>query len=245
MTMELPFENPLFWCLAIIGVLLTGISKSGFAGGAGVVAVPLLALVMPIPQSTALMLPLLLAMDVRTIGYYRKHVSFAQLKYIVPTGLMGVICGGLLMGYVSGPGLKRMLGIVSIVFALWQSLTPYLMQARGAGLFWSLLSGITSTLIHAGGPPINIYLIGKNLDMQTWLATASIYFGILNLAKIVPYSMLNQWNYQLLTGSLLLLPVALAGVKLGHWIQGRMPEHTFSKVCRFLLLLSGVLLVTQ
>ena len=34
-----------FWLLAVVGVFLTGISKSGFAGGAGVVAVPLLALV--------------------------------------------------------------------------------------------------------------------------------------------------------------------------------------------------------
>ncbi len=245
MTMELPFENPLFWGLAIIGVLLTGISKSGFAGGAGVVAVPLLALVMPIPQSTALMLPLLLVMDIRTIGYYRKFVSFSHLKVIVPAGLVGVVCGGLLMGTVSESGLKLVLGILSIVFALWQSLTPYLMQLRGAGLFWSLLSGMTSTLIHAGGPPINIYLIGRNLDMQTWLATASIYFGILNLAKIIPYSLLDQWNPQLLTGSLLLMPVALVGVKLGHWIQGRLPEHAFAKACRLLLLLSGVLLVAR
>jgi len=240
--MGLPFENPLFWCLAAIGVLLTGISKSGFAGGAGVLAVPLLALVIPIPQATALVLPLLLAMDIRTTGYYRKNVSIAQLKNIVPAGLAGVICGGLLMGYVSETGLRLVLGILSIVFALWHSLTPHLMQLRGAGLFWSLLSGITSTLIHAGGPPINIYLIGRNLDMQTWLATASIYFGILNLAKVVPYTMLNQWNSQLFVGSLLLLPVALTGVKLGHWIQGRLPEHLFARACRILLLLSGVLL---
>jgi len=32
----------LFWLIAITGVILTGISKSGFAGGAGVVAVPLM-----------------------------------------------------------------------------------------------------------------------------------------------------------------------------------------------------------
>lgn len=241
----MPSNDPLFWCLAVCGVLLTGISKSGFAGGAGVVAVPLLALIMPIPQATTLMLPLLLVMDVRTIGYYRKHVSFLQLKIILPAGVMGVVCGGLLMGYVPERGLKIALGVLSILFSIWQALMPYLVRIRGAAVFWSVLSGITSTLIHAGGPPINIYLIGKQLDMQTWLATAGMYFGVLNMAKIIPYAILNQWNGEVLTGSLLLLPVALLGVKSGHWIQGRIPEHVFAKVSRILLFFSGVLLLVR
>ena len=241
----MPFDDPLFWCLATVGVLLTGISKSGFAGGAGVVAVPLLALIVSIPLAVMLMLPLLLLMDVRTISYYRCHVSFLQLKIILPAGLIGVICGGLLMGYVSEHGLKMMLGGLSILFSVWQALTPHLVRVRGAALFWSLLSGITSTLIHAGGPPINIYLIGKQLDMQLWLATASVYFGMLNLAKIIPYSLLGQWNSSLLFNSLVLLPVALLGVRVGHWIQGRLPEHVFAKACRVLLFVSGVLLIVR
>ncbi len=52
-------DSPIFWLLAFAGVVLTGISKSGFAGGAGVVAVPLLALVLPVERAAALMLPLL------------------------------------------------------------------------------------------------------------------------------------------------------------------------------------------
>ena len=76
--------DPIFWLLAIIGVIFTGISKSGLAGGAGVVAVPLLALVISVPEAAALMLPLLLIMDVRTISMYRQAIkSYRSIATIV------------------------------------------------------------------------------------------------------------------------------------------------------------------
>ena len=63
----------IFMIVAIIGILITGISKSGFAGGSGVVAVPLLALLIPISHAVIIVLPLLIIMDIKTIHYYYKN----------------------------------------------------------------------------------------------------------------------------------------------------------------------------
>ena len=52
-----------FYAVAVPAVLLMGLSKSGFLGGFGSLAVPLMALVVPVPQAAAIMLPLLLVMD--------------------------------------------------------------------------------------------------------------------------------------------------------------------------------------
>ena len=49
-------------------VVLTGISKSGFAGALGVFAVPLLLLVMPAVDAIALMLPILIVADVLSLN---------------------------------------------------------------------------------------------------------------------------------------------------------------------------------
>ena len=243
--MTLPLEHPLFWLLAIVGVVLTGISKSGFAGGAGVVAVPMLALVISVPQATALMLPLLLVMDVRTIQYYRQHMSRSELKAIIPGAIVGITAGGLLMGSIADAVLQAVLGVVSMVFASWQSITPYFNRMRGAGLLWSSISGLTSTLIHAGGPPINIYLVGRQLPKLTWLATAGVFFGVMNVIKIIPYAWLGQWHRELLLVSLALVPAAWLGIKLGHLIQHRISEASFSRICRVLLLLSGLMLLAK
>lgn len=243
--METLIVSPLFWLLAIAGVILTGISKSGFAGGAGVVAVPLLALVMPVPLAVFLMLPLLLAMDIRTIQYYWRHANWPQLKAIVPAAIAGIAVGGLLLGELPEDGLKLLLGVLSIVFALWRRLAPLLGSMKGAAWLWGGISGLTSTLIHAGGPPINIYLLAKQLPKLSWLATAGIFFGIMNAVKVFPYLLTGDWTADTFYLSLLLFPVALAGVWLGRWIQGEISENQFALCCRALLLGSGVLLIGQ
>ncbi len=59
----LPFvTDPWFYAVAVPAVLLTGLSKSGFAAGLGSLATPLMALTLPAPQAAAIMLALLLAM---------------------------------------------------------------------------------------------------------------------------------------------------------------------------------------
>lgn len=236
---------PGFWMLAIVGVIMTGISKSGFAGGAGVVAVPLLALVMPLPQAAALMLPLLLLMDMQAIRYYRHHLAVEELRGIVPAAIVGIALGGLCMGLLPDKLLQLSLAVVSILFALWQQLAPKLAAFHGAAWLWGGLSGLTSTLLHAGGPPINIYLMGRQLPKQQWLATAAVFFGVMNLIKVVPYALVGEWTGQLLLLSLSLVPVAWFGIWLGRVIQLNVSETNFMRVCRGLLLASGTLLLVK
>lgn len=239
------FSSIIFWVLATIGVILTGISKSGFAGGAGVVAVPILALIMPIPQAAALMLPLLILMDIKAIHIYRKHMDIAALKAIIPAALIGILLGSLLLTYTPGYILQLTLGVISIVFASWQSLTPIFGRMKGAGILWGMVSGVTSTLIHAGGPPINIYLISKGLPKLTWLATSAIFFGVMNLIKVVPYTLTGQWHLELFWLALILMPVAYLGIWLGHKIQHTFSEAHFMKICRILLFVSGIILLAK
>jgi len=237
--------SPLFWGLAIVGVLLTGISKSGFAGGAGVIAVPLLSLVIPVPIAAALMLPLLIVMDAKSMRYYWRSVLWQELKTIVPAALVGIIAGGFLLGEMPGSFLQLVLGLFCIVFALWKKLTPLLGRLPQAGLIWGAVSGLTSTLLHSGGPPINIYLATRQLPKRNWLATAAVFFAIMNLIKIIPYGLTGQWQSDLSVSSLLvidivLLPVSLIGVWLGYRLHTKISEANFMSACKGLLFLSGL-----
>ena len=55
--------DPVFYAVAVPAVILMGISKSGFGAGFGALAVPLMALVVPVPQAAAILLPVLLLID--------------------------------------------------------------------------------------------------------------------------------------------------------------------------------------
>ncbi|WP_226668406.1 sulfite exporter TauE/SafE family protein [Microbulbifer aggregans] len=243
--MELLSSSPLFWGLAIVGVLLSGISKSGFAGGAGVVAVPLLALVIPVERAVALMLPILLVMDLRTITYYWQHRDPAELRRLLPAAIVGIALGGWLLNWVSPVILTLSLGLLCLLFAFWQKLAPLAARLPGSAWLWGATSGVTSTLIHAGGPPLNMYLIGRGLPKLTWLATAGLVFGVMNLIKLVPYTLVGLWSRELLVTALVLSPVAYFGVYLGHRVQHHLSEKLFLLTCRSLLACSGVALVVK
>jgi uncharacterized membrane protein YfcA len=242
----IPMQDPLFWLLAIVGVIMTGISKSGFAGGAGVVAVPLLALVMPIPLAAALMLPLLLVMDAKTVALYKDSLS--DLKSMIPmciAALIGIAVAGTAMASLSTDVLQIALAILCIAFASWDNLAPLLARMPGAAFVWGGLSGITSTLLHAGGPPVSIYFLSKKLEKKQWLAQASVFFALMNVTKIIPYTLHDSWTKDVLIAGLILFPFALIGVKLGSKLQQHISQKNFVKICRGLLAVSGIILVIK
>lgn len=235
--------EPLFWLLAVTGVVITGISKSGFAGGAGVVAVPLLSLVMPVTAAAALMLPLLLVMDARTVALYRRAIAWRQLTSITTAAIVGIAIAGSALASLPGEVLQLILACFSLLFAAWQRLMPLLGRLPGAAWLWGCVSGISSTLLHAGGPPITIYFLASGIEKRVWLAQASVFFAVMNVIKIVPYTLNGQWQPSLFWLDLALIPAALLGVRLGYRLQSRLAEKDFMLICRVLLGLAGVLLL--
>ena len=234
-----------FWSIACFAVLLTGISKSGFGGAGGGLAVALLALVMPVQQAAALMLPILIAMDAKTVHYYYRYLQRGELKGLLPAALVGIVIGSATLGLVPDVLLYWLLGILCLLFALWQNIAHRLGQGFTSAGLWGMLSGFTSTLIHAGGPPLNIYLLTRQLAKHHWLATAGIFFAVINVTKIIPYTLLGQWQKTLLLQAVLLLPIAWIGVWLGHQLQKCISQNTFLFMCRWLLLASGLLLIAK
>lgn len=244
------FTDPLVILLAIVGVFLTGISKSGFAGGAGVIAVPLLALVIPPTVAVVLVLPLLLLMDAQTITYHRRNLAFAELRLLTPTALLGVVIGSFALGKLNDSVLQFIVGAVSLAFALMQ-LSP-LSGTKSTeppqpflGGLMGLIAGITSSLVHAGGPPLNIYLARRQLPRALWISTAAVFFASINLSKVFSYAWVGLWRLDGLLVSLLLVPVAILGVFAGHQIQQRISEQQFVKIIMIALGCSGTILIIK
>lgn len=90
--------DPWFYAAAVPAVLLTGLSKSGFASGFGALATPLLALAVPVPQAAAIMLPLLLVMDATGLQRLWRERDPALLRLLLPAGLVGTLVGAVLFG---------------------------------------------------------------------------------------------------------------------------------------------------
>ncbi len=241
--------DPLFYALAIPAVLLTAIGKGGFAGSAGGVAVPAMAVVLPVPQAAAISLILLCAMDLSGLKAWWGQWDKREMRVIVPGGIVGVGLGALLLGSLSPRMVAGLLGIITLGFVayrLWSTrrgLPPPAPHSVVKGAICSAASGITSTLAHAGAPPLQIYMLPRRLPRATFAATNVVFFGVINYVKLVPYGMLGLFDWTNLLTSLVLLPLCPIGVHLGIWMQKRISEALFYRIVVWALLASGFKLV--
>ena len=240
--------DPLFYAAAIPAILLMGISKGGFGSGAGLFATPLMALTVPIPQAAAIMLPILIAMDAAGLWAYRGRYSRENLKLIIAGGIIGIALGALTFRYFSEAWIRLILGAMSLAFVAQRYLVRDVRaqaapRSTARGLFWSAASGVTSTIAHAGGPPLSIYLLPQKLEKSQLVGTTVIFFAVVNAVKLVPYTWLGLFDARNVTTSLVLVPLAPVGIWLGVKIMHRLAQETFYRVCYSLLAVVGVKLL--
>ena len=238
--------DPLFYLLAIPATLIVGISKGGFGGGLGLIAVPMISLSVSPTVAAAIMLPILCLMDIVGLIKFRGHIDKANLQVLIPAAMIGIILGALSFRYLNDAQIKLMIGTIALSFVAYQAFKPQL-KAQPAqplkGYFWGTLAGFTSFGVHAGGPPLNIYLLPQRLPKSTYAATTIVFFAAINFSKLIPYSLLDQFNEQVLLSALILTPFAPIGVILGAHLHEKINDRWFYRSCYFFLALAGVKLV--
>ena len=239
-----------FYLLAIPSLLVFGISKGGFGGGLGIIAVPIISTYTSPVQAAAIMLPVLCIMDIVGLVLYWNKLnkqSVLFLLLLVPSALVGVALGWLLINYLSSDIILLLLGILSIVFTLnyfftkkATKLLQILSSSKIVGGFWGIVSGITSTISHAGGPPISMYLLPLKLAPSAFVAITIYLFTFINYAKITPYYFLGIFTSESLWTSLVLSIVAPIGMLWGYWLQNKISIPLFYKVIHIILFFSGL-----
>jgi uncharacterized protein len=108
--------DPLFYVFAVPAVVVLGISKGGFSG-IGMVATPLLALVMPPLQAAAILLPIILLQDVLSCWIYRREWDAWNLKVMLPGAVVGVGAAWLFAAYVSDGAIRLVVGLIALGMA--------------------------------------------------------------------------------------------------------------------------------
>ena len=246
--MNLPLiTDPFFYAMAVPAVLLLGISKSGFGAGFGSLAVPLMALAVSVPQAAAILMPVLLVMDILGLAAYRRDFDRSLLKFIIPCGLVGTVVGTLLFKVLAVHVVAALVGVFTLVFLAQRLLFPPRPDSppppRWAGALLSATSGFTSFVAHAGGPPINAYVIPLRMQPVAFTATMAVFFFVINLSKWIPYAWLGLIDLRNMATSLVLLPLAPVGVFIGVKVARRIDPVLFYRLVYLGMFLTGVKLV--
>jgi uncharacterized membrane protein YfcA len=110
---------------------------------------------------------------------------------------------------------------------------------RWLGALLSTTSGFTSFIAHAGGPPINAYVVPLRMPPLRFTATMAFFFFFINLAKWLPYALLGLLDWQNFSTSLVLLPLAPLGVWLGVRIARHIQSALFYRLIYTGMALTG------
>ncbi|RVU81418.1 sulfite exporter TauE/SafE family protein [Leucothrix sargassi] len=235
--------DPFFYLMAIPAVLIVGISKGGFGGGLGVVAVPILTLAIDPVLAAAIMLPILCTMDLMAVKAFWKKWDSALLISLLPSAVVGILIGTFSFHLLNADAIKLLIGVLAIGFTLQHWLKkqpPETKPSKARGAFWSTISGFTSFVAHAGGPPITFYLLPLKLEKSVYQGTSVAFFTAINYIKLIPYFFLGQLSLGNMKTSLTLLPVAFIGVYLGIYLHKRMSQDLFFKLAYLFLFLTGL-----
>ncbi|MEO1238862.1 MAG: sulfite exporter TauE/SafE family protein [Pseudomonadota bacterium] len=232
-----------FACLAV-GVL--GIAKGGFGGVGTPAALPIMALGVEAELALGALLPLLIAIDAVSVSAHRKNADIKAVSFGLPAALFGIIAGAYLIAIISSDLTGGVIGALSILFAVI-GLTGYLPRIDGwpvwTNSIFAAVSGLTSTLAHAGGPPIHIYYLARGYDTARFVATSAMFMAGMNLIKVVPFIVVGALNTDALWLALALAPLAILSAALGVVVSRRISKRAFSVTVNTLMLLVGAKLI--
>lgn len=231
------------------GIFLIGFMKGAFGGGFAIAGIPLLALVMDPLEAGALLAPLLVAMDLAALRYWRPTTwSRPDLALLMPALLVGIGAGWLVLASLPRPLVTAGMGATTLVFAALWFRGGGAVVARppsvGAALLAGAASGLTTMVAHAGGPPVAMYLLRRGLPKAVYVGTTSALFSLGNLVKAGPWLLLLRepspsfWG--LMAAGLLAAPL---GVSAGWHLHQRLDQDRLYRVCYGLLVLTALKLL--
>ncbi|MFP3605920.1 sulfite exporter TauE/SafE family protein [Paraburkholderia sp. SIMBA_053] len=239
--------NVVFYIAGIPALFLSSLSKGGLGLGLGIVAVPLMALSLPVTQVVTILLPILCLTDFVSLWHYRGEWSWPILRFAIPAALVGAGLGILVVDHINPVWLRLGVGLMSVDYALRRGFFAPSRASRDAdaparprmavSLAWGTVSGLASFLANAGEPALTTYLLPFRLTNRCFAGTTSAFFAAVNLCKLVSFSTLGLFDERTLITSALLLPVALVGTYAGFHANRRFDSIFFAR-CSFTVLLA-------
>lgn len=215
--------------LFFITALLIGMAKTG-VHGAGMAAVPLLAIVFGGKQSSGILLPILCIADIFAVIYYHRHTRWSHLLRLFPWAAIGILIGTYVGDIIDDQMFRLIMGVIiigSLGIMLWQerSKNPHIPKGLWFAALLGVLGGFTTMVGNLAGSVMALYLLTMRLPKNEYIGTAAWFFMIVNWFKI-PFHVFAwetiTWNSFLL--DLSTIPAVAVGALLGILVVKKIPE---------------------
>lgn len=237
------------WIVVAICALIGGGAKTGIPG-LGILAVPLMALVLPARESTGILLGILILSDLFAVVYHRHNARWPYVLRLFPAALAGITTGYFGLQVVNDQQLKPIIGgIVLIMLCInyWRTRTggkdvPIPTQwwfAVGLGF----MAGVTTMMANAAGPIMVIYLLAMRLPKVEFVGTGAWFFFVVNWLKVPFSANLELITVESIKLNLMVLPLIAAGAVVGIFFLKRIQQKSFTAIVQILAAAAAIKLL--
>jgi uncharacterized membrane protein YfcA len=231
--------------LAII--FLATVIRSAFGFGEALVAVPLLALVIPVEVAAplAVLVSITVAAVVLAQDWHKVHVGSAW-RLVVAT-FPGIPLGLWLLTAAAESTVKGMLALIIMAFSAYCLGRRAPVELRDDRLAWlfGLAAGVLGGAYGMNGPPLVVYGTLRRWPPEQFRATLQGYFLPASLAGMAGYWLAGLWVPAVTRYYLLSLPGAVAAIVLGRAVNRRLSGRPFIICVQVALIAVGATLLAQ
>lgn len=215
--------------LVLAVIFLATLIRSAFGFGEALVAVPLLALLIPVNVAApvAVLTSITVAAIVLLQDWSEVHVSSAGR--LVFSTIFGIPLGLLLLTRLPEPVVKTALAIVIIVFSSYSLLGPrkFVLKNDGTAWLFGFCAGVLGGAYGMNGPPLVIYGTLRGWSPRQFRATLQGYFLPASVMVMGGYWLAGLWTPTVTRYYLLSLPAVVLALLRDASSTGACVDRSF------------------
>lgn len=233
-------------CVLVI-IFVATVIRSAFGFGEALIAVPLLAFFIPVEEAVPLatLVSITVAAFVLAQDWQKVHLRSA-IGLLIAT-LFGIPVGLALLTLANELLVKAILATVIIGFSAYCLAGRGALELKDDSLAWlfGFFAGVFGGAYGMNGPPLVIYGSLRRWSPEHFRATLQGYFLPASLVGLAGYWLTGLWIRDVTWYYAVSLPVALAAIFLGRWLNRRLQSNAFLVYVHVGLIAAAVLLLIQ
>jgi uncharacterized membrane protein YfcA len=231
----------------LLVIFVATLIRSAFGFGEALVAVPLLALLMPVEVAAPLAVLVSITVALVVVVQDWHHVQVRSAGWLIVSTLFGIPLGLVMLTTVAEALVKAILAVVIIGFSTYCLVRRQLVELKNDRLAWlfGFGAGVLGGAYGMNGPPLVVYGALRRWPPEHFRATLQGYFLPASVVGMVGYWLANLWVADVTRYYLLSLPVALAAIVLGRVANRRMNSRSFLVYIHGGLIVIGITLLCQ
>jgi uncharacterized membrane protein YfcA len=240
---------PVDWIIlhVILVLFVATLVRSAFGFGEALIAVPLLALAMPVEVAVPLAVLVSITIAVLILLQDWRQVHLRSAGWLVFFTLLGIPLGLLLLRAVPESAVKTILGIIIIAFAAYSLTGRHRRELKDDRFAWffGFNAGVLGGAYGMNGPPLAIYGTLRRWSPEYFRATLQAYFLPASITGMAGYAIAGLWTPAVNHFYLVSLPGVLMAIFLGRSLNRRMRSAQFVAYIYAGLIAIGAVLLLQ